>query len=167
MALPAALAARGLSMRPARPSDLPMLRDLYAQTRAAEMAAVPWPDSVKRAFLDDQFRLQHRHYVAHYAAADFMVIEHPDGPVGRYYLLREAPAHLVVDISLFAAWRGQGIGAALLRASQEDARAAGRGMRLHVVHDNQAARRLYERLGFVPGEDATQGTHLPMHWSPS
>lgn len=165
--LPAALAGTGLALRPAGVDDLPALRALYASTRADEMAAVPWPDLVKRAFLDDQFRLQHRHYVNHYAAADFMVLEHAGAVAGRYYLLREAPSHLVVDISLFPAWRGRGIGAALLRASQDEARAAGRGMHLHVVRDNLAARRLYERLGFVLGEDPGQGSHLPMRWSPS
>ena len=166
MALPPGLVAIGLGLRPARDADLPGLRSLYAQTRAAEMAAVPWPDTVKRAFLDDQFRLQHRHYVGHYAGADFQVLEHGRELVGRYYLLREAPAHLVVDISLFEAWRGRGIGAALLRASQDEARALGRGMHLHVVHDNLAARRLYERLGFALGPAPAEATHLPMHWSP-
>ena len=43
--------------------------------RADELARVAWPDSVKRAFLADQFALQHRHYLAHYADAWFLAIE--------------------------------------------------------------------------------------------
>ncbi len=165
MQTPALLAERGFSLRAAHDDDLPWLRDLYASTRAEEMATVPWPEIAKRSFLDQQFGLQHLHYLAHYGDADFLAIEHAErGPVGRYYLQRTAPEHLLVDISVFPPLRGSGIGTALIRQSQQDAAALGRGMRLHVQHSNPGARRLYERLGFIV--DGTEGTHRPMRWSP-
>lgn len=166
MTTPALLIERGFSLRAAHDGDLPWLRDLYASTRADEMAPVPWPEIAKRSFLDQQFALQHQHYLAHYADTDFLAIEHADhGPAGRYYLQRTAPDHLLVDISLFPALRGSGVGSVLIRQSQQDAAALGRGMRLHVQQSNPGARRLYERLGFV-AEEGAEGTHRPMRWSP-
>jgi len=71
---PAFLIERGFSLRHSQDRDIPQLRLLYADTRAEEMSAVPWPLSAKQQFLDQQFDLQHRHYLQHYADADFQVI---------------------------------------------------------------------------------------------
>lgn len=155
--------SHGLRLRPAGHADLTWLGRLYASTRAEEMAAVPWPNAMKDAFLADQFGLQHRHYVTHYADADFFVIEGEAGPVGRCYLQRAAPDHLLVDISLWPEERGQGIGTRLIRAAQDDAQSLGRGLHLHVLQHNVPARRLYERLGFVA--TGTQGVHHHMRWA--
>jgi ribosomal protein S18 acetylase RimI-like enzyme len=163
---PALLIERGFSLRTAHDSDLPWLRDLYASTRAEEMAPVPWPALVKRTFLDEQFGLQHNHYVSHFGDTDFLAIEHNErGAVGRYYIQRTAPAHLLVDISLFPAHRGSGVGSAIIRQSQHDAAASGHGMRLHVHATNADARRLYERLGFVA--ESLEGAHQAMRWTPT
>ena len=164
MQTPALLIERGFSLRAARDDDLRWLRDLYASTRAEEMAPVPWPEIAKRSFLDQQFELQHHHYLTHYVDADFLAIEHAErGPIGRYYLQRNPPEHLLVDISLFPGMRGQGIGRALIEASQRHAQALGCGMHLHVQQTNPAARRLYERLGFA--SDGSEGSHRHMRWS--
>ena len=166
MQTPALLAERGFSLRSLRDDDLPWLRDLYATTRAEEMAPVPWPEIAKRAFLDQQFGLQHQHYLAHYADTDFLAIEQAgQGPVGRYYLQRTAPAHLIVDICLFPGLRGSGVGGALIRHSQDEAAALGRGMHLHVMRTNTGGKRLYERLGFVVTDDSG-ASHIAMAWSP-
>ncbi len=159
---PGRLRAAGYALRPAIVADLPALGRLYADTRADELAAVPWPDVLRQAFLADQFRLQHQHYVAHYAGASFLVIEHAGEVVGRFYLWRGEPADCVVDISLLAPHRGQGLGRALLEAAQADAARAGRPLRLHVHKANVAARRLYERLGFR--DDGDEGSHDAMSW---
>jgi GNAT superfamily N-acetyltransferase len=165
MQIPALLTGRGFSLRVLCDADLPWLRDLYASTRAEEMAPVPWPEIAKRSFLDQQFGLQHQHYMSHFGDADFLAIEHAQrGPVGRYYLQRSAPDHLLVDISLFPGMRGSGVGTALIRQSQADAAALGRGMRLHVQHTNPGACQLYERLGFVV--ESSEGSHRQMRWAP-
>jgi GNAT superfamily N-acetyltransferase len=166
MQTPALLAERGFSLRWLHDGDLPWLRDLYATTRAEEMAPVPWPAIAKRAFLDQQFGLQHQHYIGHYADTDFLAIEQTGrGPVGRYYLQRVAPAHLIVDICLFPGLRGSGVGGALIRHSQAEAAALGRGMHLHVMRTNPAAKRLYERLGFAVTDDSG-ASHIAMAWTP-
>lgn len=163
---PAYLLERGFRLRAARSDDLPALAALYADTRAEEMAGVPWPQVAKQGFLDQQFQLQHSHYVVHYADTDFMVVEHEGRLCGRYYLQRTPPEHLVVDISLLAAFRGRGLGAALIRATQAEAAALGCGVGLHVVRNNTGARRLYERLGFEACDGGT-ATHQRMRWLPA
>lgn len=162
---PAALAARGYRLRHACDADLPQLRALYADTRADEMAGVPWPDLAKRGFLDQQFALQHQHYLREFGHADFLVIERAGQVRGRYYLLRAEQAHLIVDISLLAGERGQGLGRTLIEASQREAAGLGRGMVLNVSTANPRAQRLYGALGFVVsgGTDS----HHRMQWRPS
>lgn len=161
-AAPTALKARGIGLRAARATDLDWLCTLYASTRSAELAVVPWPEAAKRAFLDQQFALQHAHYLRHFPAADFLIVEHARERLGRLYLDRSADPHVLVDISLLPECRGKGIGAALIAHAQSLANTDGCALRLHVLHANHPAKRLYARLGFVAGESGQ--THLAMRW---
>lgn len=139
---------RGFSLRHAQDKDIPRLRLLYADTRAEEMLPVPWPQTAKQQFLDQQFDLQHQHYLKHYADADFQVIERNNVLQGRYYLSRTEPEHLIIDICMMGEQRGLGIGRALIEHSQREAQALRRGMQLHVIKYNTRALALYEKLGF-------------------
>lgn len=163
LAVPALLGERGYALRPLCDDDLPWLRELYASTRAEELAPVPWPEAAKRAFLDSQFALQHQHYQAHYSDSDFLAIERGGVPVGRYYLQRGTSDHLIIDVCLFPGERGRGVAAALIGHSQGEAAALGCGMTLHVQADNVAAQRLYRRAGFALIHD--QGSHLLLRWA--
>jgi len=127
---------------------------------------MPWPDTAKQAFCDSQFELQHRHYVTHFATADFLIVLHAGVPAGRLYVHEAGDELCLVDILLDEAMRGQGYGSALLRRLQQEVREkALSAMSLQVLITNQAARRLYERLGFVlEGDEGAM--HLPMRWRP-
>ncbi|MEE7561037.1 GNAT family N-acetyltransferase, partial [Xanthomonas sp. Kuri4-2] len=153
-----------LALRAAQDDDVPWLRALYASTRSAELAGVPWTDAAKRAFLDQQFALQHVHYLTHFPEADFLVLATPQAPVGRLYLDRRVSPHALVDISLMPDWRGQGLGTILVAHAQALAREAGCALALHVMHANPGAHRLYQRLGFVAS--GSSQTHLAMRWEP-
>ncbi|WP_363796771.1 GNAT family N-acetyltransferase [Lysobacter firmicutimachus] len=159
---PESLSAQGVSLRAARDDDIEWLRLHYRERRAAEFAPLGWPAAALTAFLDQQFAMQHLHYTRYYADAQFLIVERGDAPIGRLYLLRRAPEHLLVDIGLAPGQRGQGLGAALIGGAQADAAECGRGLRLHVEHGNASARRLYERLGFEHEEDLP--THAAMRW---
>ncbi|MGS0743923.1 GNAT family N-acetyltransferase [Glaciimonas sp. GG7] len=151
-----------IALRPCKPADMDYLRVLCRQLRAAEMALVPWQTAQKQAFLDSQFALQHRHYLTHFPLADFWLIIKGTVPIGRLYLLRQAPAFHIIDISLAPEWRSSGIGSLLITNAQKMAQAAGLPLQLNVDQRNPAARRLYDRLGFTAID--TTGSHTLMRW---
>lgn len=145
--------------------DLPWLATLYASTREEELRALGWPAEVLAPFLAQQFSAQHQHYLAQYPQACYLAIEVDGRAVGRLYLDESGDEHRVVDISLLPAWRGQGIGAALLRQVQAAAAALGHAVALNVLTGNTGAQRLYARLGFVAAAQAPgDALYLPMRW---
>ena len=145
--VPEALASLGVVFRPEVQADLPFLERLYLSTRWNEFAGF-MDDGQKTAFLRDQFRLQRRHYLSHYDASGFFVVELAGQPMGRLYLYGGTATDVrVVDISLLPEHRGCGLGGAMLCAVQSQAVALGKAVSLHVDCFNPA-KRLYERLGF-------------------
>jgi ribosomal protein S18 acetylase RimI-like enzyme len=152
-----------VTLRPARPEDEPFLYDLYASTRAAELAALDWSSAQQEAFLSLQFRAQQAHY-AEYPNPDPQIIVELDRAIGRLLVSRLTDEIRLVDIALLPQWRGRGIGAALIRQLLDEAARAGKPVRLHVEKWNPA-QRLYRRLGFVPRAD--DGLYCLMEWQPS
>lgn len=159
----ASLNATKVALRPRRDSDLPFLQQLYFSLRSEEFSAIPWPESAKRAFLNDQFRLQDIHYTTHYPGATFNIIECDGQPIGRLYLFRSATDQRIIEISLLPEHRGFGIGTALLRSVIVEAAKSAGSVSLHVEITNIAAQRLYLRLGFVPIEEPN-GIYQKMIW---
>jgi GNAT superfamily N-acetyltransferase len=163
------LVALRLSLRNAVEADWPFLQALFASFRAEEMAHIPWPQAQKDAFLAEQFRLQHHHFVSYFRDADFWIVERShrsrlDSPVGRFYLDRSTPLWRVVDIGFLPEARGQGFGTALLKWAQASASAAGAaGIDLHVLVINSRAKMLYRSLGFQD-EGEPEGYHQRMAW---
>ena len=153
-----------VTLRPETDADADVLLAIYASTRAHEMAQVDWADEQKAAFVQMQFEAQRRHYVEHYPGASFEVIERGGAPIGRLYLHEGSDDVRVMDIALLPEARGHGIGAALLRSVIDAAAASGRRVSVHVELGNPA-RRLYERLGFLPVEE--RGHHLLMECHPA
>jgi ribosomal protein S18 acetylase RimI-like enzyme len=141
--------AAGLALRAVTDQDLPFLQHLYASTRQEELAVVPWPEGMKAAFLAQQFQAQHLHYGIHYADAERFVVEREGERIGRLYLHRRPHEHGVIDISLLPAWRGRGLGSALMADVLADAAAAAKPVRIY-VEKNNPARQLYDGLGFRP-----------------
>jgi GNAT superfamily N-acetyltransferase len=132
--------------------DLPFVAELYASTRRWEVALLGWPRDVQDTFLAQQHEGQHRHYMAHYPGAEWLIVERAGRPIGRLYLYEGKREVRVVDVSLVADCRGAGVGGAILRDVLDDAQGRGKSVSIH-VEKNNPARRLYERLGFVLAED--------------
>jgi ribosomal protein S18 acetylase RimI-like enzyme len=137
----------GLRFRPLTEADLPFVFALYASVRAAELAPVPWPEAAKEAFLADQAALQHRHYLAHYADADMLVIEEAGKSIGRIYVHRVPGEIRLMEIALVPERRNAGIGTALLRELVDEATRTRCKVTLH-VEPNNPAQHLYARVGF-------------------
>jgi ribosomal protein S18 acetylase RimI-like enzyme len=150
-----------MTLTTATADDREFLFEVYAASRDAEMAAVPWTEDQKRTFLRMQFEAQDHHYRVHYPKAQFQVIHHEGQPIGRLYVHETADEIRVMDIALLPAWRGAGIGSVLLNDILARAAASNRVVTLHVEHNNPA-RRLYDRLGFRPASD--EGVYLRMEW---
>ncbi|MEA3210571.1 MAG: hypothetical protein QOE70_3628 [Chthoniobacter sp.] len=153
-----------LVLRPVRAEDESFLEQVYASTRAEELAVTDWSEEQKTQFLRQQFTAQDAHYRAHYPSAEFSVIEREGLPIGRLYVDRWTKEIRIMDIALLPEHRGAGIGTTLLRELQEEARAAGKSLSIHVEKFNPALR-LYERLGFRPIED--KEVYLLMEWRAS
>jgi ribosomal protein S18 acetylase RimI-like enzyme len=152
-----------VTLRPARPEDEPFLYQLYASTRAAELADLDWTSTQRETFLSLQFRAQQAHY-AEYPNADPQIIIEVDRAIGRLLVSRLADEIWLVDIALLPEWRGRGIGSALLQQLLDEAARASKPVRLHVEKSNPA-QRLYRRLGFMQRADA--GVYYLMEWEPA
>ncbi len=159
-AVPGALAGRHVVLRPQTEDDVPFLRRLYVSLRWEEVAQVPhWDDAMRLAFLADQHARQHHHYTR----SDFLIVERDGTPIGRLALDRGHASDLrVVDIALLPEARGEGLGAAFLDAVQDEARAEGKRVSIHVEQENPA-KRLYARLGFR--EVGRNGPYWLMEWT--
>lgn len=157
--------AQQARLRSAVAADEPHLFEVYAASRAAELALVPWSREEQIRFLTQQHEAQRTSYRQLHPTADYLVIELHDGrPIGRMYSSRVAVSEVrVLDIALLPEWCGQGIGSALLRVLLAEADAAGDMVSLHVEIWNPAVN-LYGRLGFV--EAGRNDIHIRMEHHP-
>lgn len=152
-----------VALRPAVEGDRDFLFRVYASTREAELAPVPFTPEQRAAFLEQQFDAQSAHYGTHYADASFDVVLVDGEPAGRLIVGRWAAEVRIVDIALLPEHRARGVGARLLAPVLAEAEARGAVVSIHVEHANPA-RRLYERLGFAAAAD--EGIYLRMERAP-
>lgn len=138
-----------IRLRPIVDSDRETLYRCYASTRTEELSVVDWSDEKKESFLRMQFDAQTVHYNKHYSSASFQIILRGEEPIGRLYVHRSGSGVRIVDITLLPPYRGQGIGSALLGDLIAESVACAKPLSIHVEKYNPA-KRLYERLGFVP-----------------
>ena len=148
-----------VALRGARAQDAAFLQQVYASTRAAELAVLPWSDEQKQAFVAHQFQAQSAHYAEHYPTLDRYVIVIDGSDAGRLLVDRWPREIRIVDIAVLPAFRGRGAGTRLLGELIAEAESSGRVLSIH-VEKNNPARSLYDRLGFRPAEDV--GVYLRM-----
>lgn len=154
-----------IALRAVAPADRPFLLRVYAATREEELAAAPWSPGQKDAFLRMQFAAQDSHYRAHYPGAEFSVVLVDGEPAGRLTLARWPDELRIVDIELLPAFRGRGVGTALLEQALAEADVRGVPTSICVERQNPA-RALYERLGFrLVGDDG--GVYLLLVRAPA
>jgi len=151
-------------LRPAGPDDSDFLVEVYASTRADEMALVPWTDEQRSMFIRSQFAAQQEHYAQKYPAANHDIIVSDDRRVGRLYVARLDHEIRIVDITLLPAERNTGIGTYLIKQLLDEANHTGKITRIYVEEFNPSLR-LFERLGFSPSEQ--HGIHLLLQCNPS
>jgi ribosomal protein S18 acetylase RimI-like enzyme len=161
--LPEALQSTGLALRPETDEDLPFLMQVFASTRADELAIVPWTLEQKRAFLVHQFSAQRQHYRTYFPDAAFDVLERNGSAIGRLYVDERQTRIHVIDIVLIPEVRSGGIGTAILSAIQDYAVTRAKGVDIFVERMNPA-KALYDRMGFKVIRE--EEIYLEMDWTP-
>lgn len=151
------------TLREVEAVDHDFLLRLYASTRAEERALTGWDEPSWGGFVSMQFEAQDRSYRAQFPHASQQLIECNGRPVGRLWVACNATHIRILDIALLPSHRARGVGGRCLLGLLAKAQAAGLPVRLHVEQSNPA-RRLYERLGFMPTAD--HGLHCGMEWVP-
>jgi ribosomal protein S18 acetylase RimI-like enzyme len=153
---------RDVGLRPVSRADEPFLRRVYASTRAAELALVPWDDAQKEAFLRFQFDAQSTDYDSSYPDATRDVVLVGGAPAGRLYVDRRPGEIRILDVALLPQFRARGVGTVLLRELLDEAAASGVAASIYVERNNPA-QALYRRLGFrVTADDG--GVYVLMQW---
>ena len=159
------MAATPWSLRPAAYDDGWTLAAIVAEAARDQGS---WPDMTPAEETEwhEGFALWSRESVD--GPGTLHVVELDGVPVGR---LRTERDHVVIDglgrrritlcgIQLRPAVQGRGIGTAIIRDLQAEAATSQGVVDLGVEHANTDARRLYERLGFVPFASDEQELHL-------
>jgi ribosomal protein S18 acetylase RimI-like enzyme len=151
-----------LELRAETEDDETFLVELYRSSRHDEIRRAGLDPVMMQGFLDRQFVLQRRHYVAHYDRAGFFVIEQAGTRIGRIYIHAGPGDYRLVDINLLPDYRGAGLGTQLIRALQAFASARDCKVSLHVDPMNRAGG-LYLRLGFVIVDQSQASWRLEWH----
>lgn len=134
------------AVRPATHADADLLYRLHEATMWRYVEAVwGWEDAKQRAY-----------FAAHFDPAWTFVVMAGGEDVGAITVDWRDDALFIGNIEVLPEWQGRGIGTAMLEEAISAAERRGLPVALRVLKINDAARRLYERLGFiVEGETAT------------
>lgn len=99
-------------------------------------------------------------FVENFETAKWRVIE-VAGVIAGMVSWEETPTEIWLgSIEVHPRFQGRGIGTAVIRLLAEDARAKRKPLTLRVLHVNERARALYERLGFQPLREIETHTYL-------
>jgi len=153
-----------VALRPVGPADEALLLEIYASTRADEMAIVPWPKEQQEQFVKMQFTAQQQHYRKLYPDASHDIIMAHDRPVGRLYVARLTERIEILDVTLLPPERNAGIGSYLIKGLMDEATRTARPLRVYVESFNRSLR-LFKRLGFA--RMAQDGIYVQLEWRPA
>jgi ribosomal protein S18 acetylase RimI-like enzyme len=137
-----------ITLRDATAEDEAFLRQVYACTRAEEMALVPWTDEQREAFLRFQFDAQDSYYRSQFPEAAYQIILKDGAPVGRLYVYRNSTDMRILDITILPEHRAAGVGTSLIRGLQAEAEESNQPLNIWVENFNRS-QSLFKRLGFL------------------
>ena len=149
-------------LRAAQPEDQSFLLQVYSSTRADELALVPWTAEQRQTFVEMQFAAQQTHYASEYPKAAHDIILANEQPVGRIYVARLNEEIRIADITIIPEQRNRGIGTYLIKGLVDEAVLTSKFVSVYVETFNRSLR-LFERLGFVTGEQ--NGINVLLRWS--
>ena len=150
-----------VALRPVIPEDESFLYQVYASTRADEMARVPWNEAQREAFLKSQFAAQQLDYRRRNPAATHDIILLNSDPAGRIYVDRRDQVIHILDITVLPKHRNKGAGTTIIKRLMDEAADAGKSLTIYVESYNPSCH-LFERLGFT--KIADDGVNYLMEW---
>lgn len=158
-----------LKLRPVDADDEPFLRELRAQVDVERLGLQYWSPKdipLARQIVDLQFKAHAAHYrtVKNNWDTKDCVIEFNGHRAGRFIVTQDSKVVHLADIAVHAAFRGMGIGHAVIEATKGECEQSKRYLRLHVDPTNPALQ-LYVSLGFKLIEEKA-GSYL-MEWVPA
>jgi ribosomal protein S18 acetylase RimI-like enzyme len=150
-----------LTLRPVSPDDEDFLIEVYASTRAEEVAQLAWDANKRDSFMRMQFAAQQQDYQRRFPDGDHRLVLLDGRPAGRVYLARSEREIRILDIALLPEHRNKGVGTRLINDLLDEASEAQKPVRVYVEQFNPALG-LFERLGFSRADDI--GTHFLLEW---
>lgn len=138
----------GLHIRPSKPSDKAFLEKLHHAMRQ-DLQLIDGEKDMIETIVEMQLKAQTQGYGDQFPNAMYFIIEKQQQPVGKATIdFSDNLVHLI-DIALIPKARGQGFGKAILQSFQRCAAQVAAPMSLSVEQQNNAAKQLYRKLGFV------------------
>ncbi len=129
--------SQSYTLRPATADDYDFLFALHRASMRAYIDTIwGWHEDWQQEYFRQKFDPARR-----------QIIEIDGQNAGVLVVERRADSLYLELIELLPAFQGRGVGTAILRQLIDRARAEGVPLTLHVLRSNDAARRLYERLG--------------------
>jgi RimJ/RimL family protein N-acetyltransferase len=151
-----------LRLRPERAEDDALRFTLFCQSRPAEFALLSFDAAALEQLMRFQFQAQTLSYRTNFPDARFDIVELDGAPIGRIVVDRSGGVLRIVDQALAPLLRNRGLGTAIMTALLAEAAGNALPVRLSVAPGNDAAMRLYLRLGFVPIR--TEPHAIEMEW---
>jgi len=152
-----------ITLRPVVVGDQDFLIEVYAGTRAEELAMVPWTDEQRDQFIRSQFTAQQHYYAEKYPMGTHDVILSDGQRVGHTYVARLDQEIRIIDIAVIPGERNRGIGSYLIKQLLDEATRKNMITRIF-VEDFNPSLSLFKRFGFNMIEQ--HGFHLLMQWTP-
>ena len=139
--------ANRVTLRSVAEADDEFLLEVYASTRAEEMARVPWSAEQKQTFVGMQYQAQKHHYAQEFPRASHDIVCLNQVPVGRLYMDRREEKFHILDVTVLPRFRGSGVGTVVLERILAEARQAGKPVTIYIESFNPSVR-LFGKLGF-------------------
>ena len=136
-----------LSLRPARPSDMPMIEQIYQSARP-DLQWIDGEPELIETVRQQQWNMMMQCSGEQYPNAMHFMVERAGSPVGTVMVDFGHDEARVVFIAMLPEARGQGYGRSVLQQLQVAARKVGCPLSVIVWRMNHDARRLYLALGF-------------------
>ncbi len=138
------------SLRPATARDRDLLarphERCYREVVVAQFGQ--WDATLQRGFFERKWD-----------PARYQIVSWQDGNVGAVAVQKNPDHVFLSEVLIDPAYQNRGLGSEIVRQVAAEASSQGLPVRLQVLHQNRA-RRLYERLGFVP--TGRTDTHILM-----